>query len=401
MASFSRTVALTALSTVVQAATLLGRDTPYNEHSGLPTEDSAHPRGATYGKETEIHSAFPFTLEVLIAFAWVAFVGVVPIILLNIQGRGVTKAYYGLCICMYISLVGGLYMFTHIIMFNAYHWSGDPRALTLVECVYFMATVISTVGYGDITPAYPRGQVFVGIYVVCSMLVIAILISDLVSHMLGGMEASIDRRASRADTDEPQNSMQLRDAKKSWMRMPTKPCYWKLCLSFFVYLFFAITFVFFFYNWPGEDKTLFQCIYMSLITLSTVGFGAYYPYTEAGKAFLAFWMVFGSIALVNVITEFTRYCQVKREDELFSEETNRDALKDWQAANAKNKMDEVEFLKFFLVNQGTCQQGELDNFSKAFKSFGVTTPRGKETRVSIKDLSSSFSKVGGKKKDTK
>jgi hypothetical protein len=399
MACLSRSILPALLSTIVQAATLLSRDDgPTNKHTGLPTEDTAHPPGAHYNPETEIHEGLPFTVEVLVAFGWILFVGSVPVILLRIQGRGVTKTYYGLCTCMYISLFAGLYLFTHIVMFNAYHWPADkPRALTLVECVYFMATVISTVGYGDITPAFPRGQIFVGIYVICSILVISILISDFVSHCLSGMEASIDRRTKRAPVEGELTASEERCIKKSWMHTPTSPCYWKLCLSFFVYLFFAITFTMFFSTFPGEDKTVAQSAYMSLITLSTVGFGAFYPLTEGGKAFLAFYMVFGAISLANVIGEFTAYCQCRREAELFTEETNKTALEKWQASNGQDKMTEAEFLKFWLVNQAKVAEGEANSFSDAFNSMADLTARGGR-KLTMEALSRSFSRSSGWKK---
>jgi hypothetical protein len=401
MSSLSRSVVLSVLSASVQAATLLSRDSPTNKHTGLPTEDTAHPPNAHYNPETEIHESFPFSVEVLVAFGWILFVGSVPVILLRIQGRGVTKTYYGLCGCMYISLFFGLYLFTHIVMFNAYHWPADkPRALTLVECVYFMATVISTVGYGDITPAFPRGQIFVGIYVICSILVISILISDFVGHCLSGMEASIDRRARRVPEGEEPTAAQERCMKKSWMHTPTAPCYWKLCLSFFVYLFFAITFTIFFSTFPGEDKTVAQSAYMSLITLSTVGFGAFYPLTEGGKAFLAFYMVFGAISLANVIGEFSAYCQCKREAELFTDETNKLALEQWQASNGQDKMTEAEFLKFWLVNQGKIAKDEVNRFSEAFNSMADRTEGGGHRKLTMETLSRSFSRSSGWKEPT-
>ena len=47
-----------------------------------------------------------------------------------------------------------------------------------------MSQVITTVGYGDVTPARQRGQVFVGFYVITSFLVIAVMMSNLVSHLI-------------------------------------------------------------------------------------------------------------------------------------------------------------------------------------------------------------------------
>merc|ERR1719241_2864 len=78
-------------------------------------------------------------------------------------------------------LFGGLYLFTNIILFKSGHFE-EVRSLTTVECIYFMSQIITTVGYGDITPAKPRGQVFVALYVLGALFVIAMLVSQIIEH---------------------------------------------------------------------------------------------------------------------------------------------------------------------------------------------------------------------------
>merc|ERR1719506_2551385 len=84
---------------------------------------------------------------------------------------------------MLVTVWGGYLLFTNIILFQSIHFK-RIRPLTTIECTYFMSQVITTVGYGDITPAKPRGQVFVGMYVLMSLFVIAMLVSDLVAHVM-------------------------------------------------------------------------------------------------------------------------------------------------------------------------------------------------------------------------
>merc|ERR1719329_2002982 len=84
-----------------------------------------------------------------------------------------------------------------------------------------------------------------------------------------------------------------------------KPDISPLVYSFCFYAFFAVTWILFFHLYPGEGKTWFQAIYMSVITLSTVGFGAFTPNTTGGMIFASFWMIFGSAALVSVVGAFT------------------------------------------------------------------------------------------------
>ena len=56
---------------------------------------------------------------------------------------------------------------------------GSTRTLTLVEAVYLFAQILTTVGYGDITPAHVGGQVIVGCIVFVAIILIAELISEL------------------------------------------------------------------------------------------------------------------------------------------------------------------------------------------------------------------------------
>merc|ERR1719327_875770 len=83
---------------------------------------------------------------------------------------------------------GGFFLFTNVLLFQSIHFK-QIRPLTIVECIYFMAQVITTVGYGDIPPAKPRGQVFVGLYVLGALFIIAMVISDLTNHLVEKLES--------------------------------------------------------------------------------------------------------------------------------------------------------------------------------------------------------------------
>merc|ERR1719343_594179 len=72
----------------------------------------------------------------------------------------------------------------------------------------------------------------------------------------------------------------------------------------------------FFVLYPGEGKTLAQGVYMSLITLSTVGFGAFTPSTHAGMVVSAFWMLFGTTSLVGVVTSRAAFSLALKRHEL-------------------------------------------------------------------------------------
>merc|ERR1719329_1566212 len=84
---------------------------------------------------------------------------------------------------MWVVFFGGYWLFTNIILFQSIHFK-QIRPLTMIECMYFMSQVITTVGYGDITPAKVRGQVFVGLYVLGAMFIISMVVSDVVNQLI-------------------------------------------------------------------------------------------------------------------------------------------------------------------------------------------------------------------------
>merc|ERR1719161_1754212 len=71
----------------------------------------------------------------------------------------------------------------------------------------------------------------------------------------------------------------------------------------------------FYSMYPGEGKTWGQGLYMSIITLTTVGFGAFTAETEAGKVFGAFWMLIGVASLGAVVASFTELMVELKENE--------------------------------------------------------------------------------------
>merc|ERR1719379_1078577 len=88
--------------------------------------------------------------------------------------------------------------------------------------------------------------------------------------------------------------------------------------SFFVFVAIGTCFFHFF---PGEGKTVGQGIYMSIITLTTVGFGAFTPVTQGGMVFGAFWMLFGVAALGAAVASLTAWTVALKKQESNEAET--------------------------------------------------------------------------------
>merc|ERR1719217_1954809 len=76
-------------------------------------------------------------------------------------------------------LAVGVYCCISVVHFNSFAFE-NARHLTIIETVYFLAQVITTVGYGDIVPAFAGGQMFVGVYVFITILIVADSVTELI-----------------------------------------------------------------------------------------------------------------------------------------------------------------------------------------------------------------------------
>jgi len=133
------------------------------------------------------------------------------------------------------------------------------------------------------------------------------------------------------------------------------------------FAFFATAGVLFWHYFPGEEKTWLQAVYMSIITLSTVGFGWFNATTEGGKVFGAFWMLLGVASLAGVITSFVELMmQIKASErrDVAGEQLEFFRLVKLCARPVEslgdNGMDSYDFLKFGVLLQGIATQVEVE-----------------------------------------
>lgn len=314
-------------------------------------------------------SKLPDFVQWFLAGVWVAMLCALPFIIRSLDGRPVTTTQIVIGVLTVVVLIGGFSLFTNIILFQSVHFD-RIRPLTVVECIYFMAQVITTVGYGDITPAKIRGQVFVGLYVLGALFIIAMLISDLTKLLISKAQAYREQRALAASIAEDAAN---KDVPKSVLSLiaPPKPSLAPLLTALAVFGVLDLCWIMFFSLHPGEGKTTFQALYMSVITLSSVGFGYFTPVTEEGMIFGAFWMLFGWCSLVNVISQFTMLMVQLNDYERFCpKEGSQEALEALKEITGdKNQVTEADFLKFCLLQMKRVEKKDIDGALEAFDNL--------------------------------
>jgi len=246
---------------------------------------------------------------------------------------------------------------------------------------------------------------FVGPFVLISILVITMLVSDLVSTVLTNirkyekeLEERIQEKQKRFSQiaglgDEQQNARAARPSptiKRSastiddWKDVkaglcagdPDRPPLSNLISAFKVFGFFALTWIMFFHWYPGEDRTWVHATYFSIITLSTVGFGAFLPLTEAGKVFAAFWMLFGCAALFQVCSAFSEYAANMQNYERWNPAEDARELEAFGKSCPNQQISEVDFFRFALKRSGRPMDLQIPRLQGAYASMPSVQARG-------------------------
>lgn len=347
--------------------------------SAGPDKDPLHE--SNYKEETQVRF-LPVTVEFIFASLFIALIGSVPFLLLVLAGPGnkLTKAHFIESGCLIVWLVTVLILFTNFLSFNSGsgHWDG-ARPLTIVEAVYVLAQILTTVGYGDITPAYPVAQVWVAINVILALCLygsIVMEVADMVTQKMQKALAEI-MGTSTDEEDEEVHAARMAEAEKplkDWTVPKTVQVNYsnlqKSAAAFAAMVFIGILF---WHYYPGEEKTWLQAVYFCVITLSTVGFGAITATTPGGMVFGAFWMLFGVAALAGVIGSFVQVMiQVKANQR---EDADRAKLAFYRHVRhcAKPKvelddhcMDSYDFLKFGVLLDELATPEEIQHIEARF-----------------------------------
>jgi len=140
-----------------------------------------------------------------------------------------------------------------------------------------------------------------------------------------------------------------------------------LLKSFAIFMFFVMAGVLFFSLVPAEKKNIVEALYVSIMTLSTVGFGDYAAITGGGRVFSTFWMIFGVAAMGNLVCTFADSVlgikKTRRMVELSS------ALLDVMDMNGDGVVSRLEFLTYVLQIEGLVSDDILKEIDGNFDAL--------------------------------
>mmetsp|Transcript_48770 Transcript_48770/g.91319 ORF Transcript_48770/g.91319 Transcript_48770/m.91319 type:complete len:526 (+) Transcript_48770:56-1633(+) len=327
-------------------------DEPYFNHKALTEEVKEH------------------DVDFMGASVWLILMTSIPIGFAAMHGRETTWTHVWQCLALLVWLIWGLFMFCYVIKFESSHWK-DQRTLNLVESCYLIAQIITTVGYGDITPAYRRGQVVIGLFVLFGLIMVANVASQMGSLFLKSMDDLTARLRTQTLTDTLERatiSMSLTAAPslasaewKEWLRKKVAMTHMESNLgkAVLVYLLLCVIGIFVFHY--SEEKSWLEAVYMTIITSASLGFGACTPVTRHGMAFSAFWMLCSCAALGMVIGNFSHLMLLMEREEQINFPKRRKEFKRYCESVRKvdDKMNRYEFTRLMLLYSGMVHRSDL------------------------------------------
>lgn len=157
------------------------------------------------------------------------------------------------------------------------------------DCVYFSIVVVTTVGYGDFLPSTDLAKLVTVVYVHFALVIVVVAISNIqdaiVSH-------TIHRAVSRLKMDQHRTGVfdKAQAQKRRWIRLCTFLVI-HACTLIVGMLVYGLVDDFEDGEVPGNKWV--NGLYMTVITMSTVGFGDICPVNDGTKVFTSILMLIG------------------------------------------------------------------------------------------------------------
>jgi len=265
----------------------------------------------------------------------------------------------------------------------AYYAGGQGWAVG--DVIYFSVVVLTTVGYGDILPSTDGEKMFTCFYALSALVIAACAVSNVMDAI---HEYAAEKAAEARSESGDVGIFEGREQKNKERRLAMLKN-----LGLFTVLIALGTVVFGTgKDWAGEESEgsdWVNAFYLSVITLTTMGFGDFSSTSDGEKAFNIFFMIIGIPVFAGCLGTFTEYIFGEQKDEIqlrlikggmcsekfdsmeeFCNKLSSVGAKHERKSGfaADGKISEIEFLSFVLVENGVATidqiKDAMDNFAE-------------------------------------
>ena len=264
----------------------------------------------------------------------------------------------------------------------------EPGFKSFVDCIYFIAITVTTVGYGDISPVTNAGKVFMIVFIIVGIALATILISKITNLIVEAKEAT-EIAAQKKMTAQLEKDLEVLHSKLGAMMnaddiarftekahaQHSEPAkvhpvlrviFHPLGVITAVILIGAATFH------SLEGVSYLDGVWWAVVTSTTVGYGDILPETDGGKIFSACYAFFvvGVMgwAVSNVASDaIATKAQHEHELRLFTLSAR------WLAEQGGDKgyVDKVDFIRAMLVARGVIDKDDFNRIASRFDMLDI------------------------------
>jgi hypothetical protein len=207
-------------------------------------------------------------------------------------------------VSIYLCAAAGIFM---SLQYEHTEPDGSSTPNTFLPALYFCLVTLTTVGYGDLVPENEGAQVFVCVYIVVSVVLVGFLLDllDTLQSTSAEIEKTLQEEDAEDDPDAPDPTVNLLPG-----CYPVRAVLARVIHRGAFVLFMIIIGMVFFTTY--DDLSAFQAFYVSVVSLSTVGYGDLFPQRTGTQVFAILWLGVGTLAFFQTVGAFMDLMMSKR-----------------------------------------------------------------------------------------
>lgn len=264
-----------------------------------------------------------------------------------------------------------------IYWFNRHNFSATETH-PVVDALYFCIVTMCTIGYGDITPNSTATKLFSILFVLVGFGFIDILLSGMVSYVLDLQENHLLQAVKTKAGIEKDARSYIIDVKKGRMRIRLKV---SLALGVVVLCigigFGVMHFV--------EGLGLLDSFYLSVMSVTTVGYGDHAFKTLTGRIFAAIWLLVSTLAVARAFLYLAEARVAKRHRRMSKWILGQDmTISEFLAADIDNNgfVSKSEYVIYKLKEMGMVSDKDILQICEKFEKIDA----GNCGKITLADL---------------
>ncbi|ERM94596.1 two-pore potassium channel 3 isoform X2 [Amborella trichopoda] len=269
----------------------------------------------------------------------------------------------------FVLLILYLSLGTIIYALNRNNFSGHETH-PAIDALYFCIVTMCTIGYGDITPSSTASKIFSILFVLIGFGFIDIFLSTMVSHVLDLQESMLLATAQAPNY--------LVDVKKGRMRIRTKVGLALgvvvLCVGIGIGVLRLV-----------EGLGWIDALYLSIMSVTTVGYGDGTFKSLSGRAFASIWLLVSTLAVARAFL----YLAEARVDRRHSHMARRILARDMTAEDLivadidhNGFVSKSEYVIYKLKEMGKVDEKDIVQICNQFDRMDV----GQFGKITLSDL---------------